>query len=192
MINMSFLRIAVVLVVTLCYISLSMSALNEEQVFYLQNHSEHAEIKASTDKVIAIQIEGNPTTGYLWLLEETAGLNDHLEPIGLTKNNKTEGNFLSTEFYSSNSQEGLAGAPGIFTFKFAPKRNFTGSKEIKLKFKYMRPWDSTDGPSDFEVDVILSQSNLEVLESHVIDIDTASVSQYMISGIFAVLGALVL
>ena len=84
-----------------------------------------------------IELEGNPTTGYMWYLEETEKINKEL----LTTLNLKENN--TGEYYKRQPQENdpeivRFGIEGIFHFKFqASETNF--GEEV-LRFVYKRSW----------------------------------------------------
>jgi predicted secreted protein len=89
-----------------------------------------------TGQKFIIELEGNPTTGYYWFLDETEKINKELiTPLNLNEKN-------SAEYYSINSQDDSemkrVGGGGIFHFKFQVHDVNSGSDV--LNFVYKRPW----------------------------------------------------
>lgn len=77
------------------------------------------------DPNFTIAIPGNPTTGYLWLLNK---YNSHL--------------IQSVSYhYQENANKKLIGAPGVFRFSFAVQSAaFKVPHSTEIRFVYARPW----------------------------------------------------
>ncbi len=81
-----------------------------------------------------IEIDGNPTTGYVWFLEQPEKLNrDIVAPMNLKDNN-------SADYYQHPNEEMMAGVGGIYRFKFQAGFDHFGSAD--LNFIYKRSWES--------------------------------------------------
>ena len=83
-----------------------------------------------------IEMEGNPTTGFSWFLEDVEKLNKELIiPLNLNEKN-------SAEFYRKTPDEEngtkILGSGGIYHFKFQTHQ--TNSGDEVLRFVYKRPW----------------------------------------------------
>ena len=78
-----------------------------------------------------IKLNGNPSTGYSWYLENVSELNDgSITALNLSKNGR--GKFVSKEGI------GRIGAGGVFHFSFLA--NKVTNSPLVLKFAYKRPW----------------------------------------------------
>lgn len=85
-----------------------------------------------------IELEGNPTTGYGWFLEDTEKLNKQLlTPLNLDDKN-------SAEFYRRHSDNQTetetqrVGVGGLYHFKFQASQTQSGDQV--LTFVYKRSW----------------------------------------------------
>ena len=90
-------------------------------------------VALTVNDTLQIQLDGNPTTGYIW---ESENLDtDHLEQIG-------------TPVFAAQSK--LMGAPGQFTLTFKALR----SGVVKLRLIYHRTFEKNVPPQQvFEVTV---------------------------------------
>ena len=88
----------------------------------------------SQDEVFNVQLNGNPTTGYQWILEN----NDQLSPVSiraLNLNNQNVGDFVKP-----NSGNSMVGVGGYYNFKFQAGK--PSNDLITLNFVYQRLWES--------------------------------------------------
>ncbi|ORX87249.1 hypothetical protein BCR32DRAFT_240379 [Anaeromyces robustus] len=88
-------------------------------------------ISLSNDMTFSIKINGNPTTGYSWYLNNEEELLDNdITPLNLTPEKSGE--------YTSTAPKGLVGGGGIFEFKFKIKE--VTDTLPTIKFIYRRSW----------------------------------------------------
>lgn len=84
-----------------------------------------------------IELEGNPTTGYSWFLEDIEKLNKELiNPLNL--NEKNSADYYSNTNQKDESEMRVVGGGGIYHFKFQAHHTNNGSEV--LNFVYKRPW----------------------------------------------------
>ena len=101
--------------------------------------SEGSYLPLKSGQKFIIELEGNPTTGYAWFLENTEKLNKELlTPLNLNEKN-------SADFYKKSPSPGegeakVLGAGGIYHFKF--EAHSVNSGDEVLNFVYKRPWTS--------------------------------------------------
>ena len=70
----------------------------------------------------AIELEGNPTTGYSWVYA--------MSPEGIVRE-------VSNEYIAANTVGHVAGSGGKFIFTFEA----VAEGETELTFSYLRPWE---------------------------------------------------
>jgi predicted secreted protein len=88
-----------------------------------------------------IELEGNPTTGYSWFLEDVEKLNKELiNPLNLNERNSADyySKTQQNENNPSESEMKVLGGGGIYHFKFQAHHTNNGSEV--LNFVYKRPW----------------------------------------------------
>ena len=87
----------------------------------------------------ALKFQGNPTTGYMWVLLNLGQLDDSLQGINIKKD--------GIAAYVPNSREKkLDGGAGHFYYKFKALK--VTNEEKTLNFSYRRPWEKgTNEPS---------------------------------------------
>jgi len=74
------------------------------------------------EKTVEINIKGNPTTGYSWKY--------NAESDGIIKEE-------SNQYKQDNSELGMSGVGGLYTWKFSALKEGT----TEVIFKYSRPWE---------------------------------------------------
>ena len=79
---------------------------------------------------LSFEIEGNPTTGYQWILDTDEKALD--ESITL----------VSSEYKQNEAPEMMVGVGGYFYFDIT----FSKDGEFDLDFTYCRSWDKKDNP----------------------------------------------
>ena len=84
-------------------------------------------------ELIEIVVEGNPTTGYGWYIDQDINKFKVVDAINLHKVDN-----LYTGDYE-NSNDGMIGSPGMYSFKFVVKAK--GNELIKIK--YFRKWETS-------------------------------------------------
>jgi len=113
------------------------------------------------NSTFAIGLEGNPTTGYVWLLdnaEEIAKMNT-VEALNLNESNGTD------NYVSKSNPYGFTGVGGTFIFTFKVKE-FCPERLPALKFAYRRPWES--GKADVVAEVTLQSKDEDCASSPVV------------------------
>lgn len=87
-----------------------------------------------------IELDGNPTTGYSWFLENVEKLNNQLL-IPLNLNDKNSADFYKkTPGPGEENEARKLGVGGIYHFKF--HANEVNSGDEVLHFVYKRPWST--------------------------------------------------
>jgi inhibitor of cysteine peptidase len=89
-------------------------------------------IRLGENDRLELSLEGNPTTGFTWLVDHAV----MLDQIGLP---------------THEPDSDLIGAPGVTTFVFEP----SGSGEGELMLVYRREWEDVAPESTFFIDVIV-------------------------------------
>lgn len=90
-------------------------------------------VEAAIGDVLTIRLVENPSTGYLWQMELSAGLEQR-----------------SDTFIQPSASPGLVGAPG--THEFTVAATAAGTQTIKAT--YSRPWeDKSEGEKTFSLTV---------------------------------------
>ena len=84
--------------------------------------------KVKVGEQIVVVLEGNPSTGYIWEAKDLDA--SMIQQVG------------ETEFKSSNSNPGFAGAGGTLTLKFRALKVGTTS----MTLVYHRPWETDVKP----------------------------------------------
>lgn len=103
-------------------------------VLILDDTFDHSSMEVNVGVTIELVLEGNPTTGYEWIVEADGA------PV---MKQKGEPDF--------EPESDLIGAPGIFTWRFEVVE--AGTAELKLV--YSRPGDEEAQPEDkFQISVI--------------------------------------
>jgi predicted secreted protein len=83
------------------------------------------------EKRIAIELEGNRSTGYSWICA--------MEPEGIVRE-------VSAEYREAPGTENRAGRSGVFVFVFESIK----PGAVELRFTYARPWESGIEPERTE------------------------------------------
>ena len=87
------------------------------------------------NKVFSIKVNGNPTTGYMWVLENP-DLNGAITPLQLGLGN-------TGVFKPDKHAKGMVGVGGVFEFKFLAGK--AQNNLITLNFAYKRSWETENG-----------------------------------------------
>ncbi len=121
------------------------SSLNEEyRKVKLDDIIEDSYIPIKLGQKIIIEMEGNPTTGFIWVLSNTEHLHK-VKPLNLDEK-------FSGEYFAGGTSMGTG---GIYHFKFQGKE--VGNDV--LIFKYQRPWDK-EGSTSKSVNLIVVHPDL--------------------------------
>ena len=99
------------------------------------------ELKVEDNKEFNIVLEGNPTTGYSWSMQnvEALKISNIIQPLNLNEYNNSD------DYIQDAHEPGLCGVGGKWVFKF--KVNNAAGKELpKLLFEYKRPWEKDVPP----------------------------------------------
>lgn len=102
---------------------------NNERIIKLSDFKdENSYLPVKRGQTFTIEIEGNPSRGRIWKLEEPEKLNINalLFPTNLDKNN-------SAVFYSSKSDQSNY-SNGFYHFQFKATNNSTGHEKINFAF----------------------------------------------------------
>lgn len=101
--------------------------------------TENAYIPVISGQKFILELEGNPTTGYSWFLENHEALmaSKLITPENLTENNS--GEFYRKPKDSTENEVRRVGVGGIFHFKFSTNADLEGQEDITLVYK--RPWE---------------------------------------------------
>jgi inhibitor of cysteine peptidase len=102
------------------------------KVVTLQADDTGKTIKLSSEDTLDVVLEGNPSTGYTWEIEES-------ENPKLT--------LMGEPHFEAGAQ--IPGAGGVFTFKFEVAESGTGD----LRLIYHRTWETEPPARTFEVTV---------------------------------------
>jgi len=101
-----------------------------------QNGSQY-ELIAEQGQILVLKIRGNPTTGYLWSLENYDSLNKEvLKPLNI------EAGGRSRDYIVDPHRPGFVGVPGYYYFKFQALE--TLNEPVVLRFVHKRPWSNED------------------------------------------------
>ena len=87
-----------------------------------------------------LDIEGNPTTGYQWMLLTESG----------------SFTVMSSDYTQGAAPAGMTGVGGTYHFVIV----FTPDAEQQLDFSYCRSWDPSDNPVDLSLKVTLKGSRI--------------------------------
>ena len=74
-----------------------------------------------------IELEGNPTTGYIWVYS--------MSPENIIRE-------VSNEYIANRTGSNIVGSGGKFVFVFEP----INTGESELVFSYLRPWEENTPP----------------------------------------------
>ena len=102
--------------------------------FILPNKGSEFEVIGHFNKILVIQIKGNPTTGYGWYLDNKNEVesSEKLKILNLNDNNSTD------DYVSDPHEEGMTGYGGYYYFKF---KVIKSDVEQDLVFINKRPWE---------------------------------------------------
>ena len=90
---------------------------------------------AKANEVFSVQLNGNPTTGYTWILENADQVNGlSIQPINLDERN-------SCKFIRETVDGRKVGVGGKFEFKF--QAGAVSNELMTLTFVYKRAWETT-------------------------------------------------
>ena len=118
------------------------------------------------NSTVIVELEGNQTTGYSWVLENAEEIeqSDAIEALGLNESN-------GTNDYILNHNEGnLDGVGGTYRFKFNIK-SFCPKNLPKLKFTYQRPWEIGQASSVAVVTLVADQDSCEGVEQNAVAVE---------------------
>lgn len=97
----------------------------------VSNNQEYSK-EVSTSQVLIVKIQGNPTTGYGWYLDNQENLDTSvIKPLNLDEHGSTR------DYQTDPHPPGFVGVPGSYFFKFQPLK---AGANVNLKFIHKRPW----------------------------------------------------
>jgi predicted secreted protein len=101
-----------------------------------QQHYEDKIIEVKNGENFTVKLEGNPTTGYSWLLanEEEIAASGVVEKV-------------KEDFIEGEHKDEMDGVSGTFTFEFKVN-NACGIKLPKLSFVYKQPWNEEEANAE--------------------------------------------
>ena len=108
--------------------------IKKDLILCLKQEGGNAELKVENNKEFKIALEGNPTTGYSWILKNAEEIKNSglIEELNLNELNSAE--------YVQKGEGNKVGIGGVFCFLFKVK-NPEGKNLPKLIFEYKRPWE---------------------------------------------------
>ncbi len=114
--------ILVFLLITICYT-------DEYRKIKLEDITLDSYVPVKIGQKVIIEIEGNPTTGFIWILSNP----EHLRKVKtLNLDDKN-----SAEYFTRTESDGKLGSKGVYHFKFEAKEM---GNDV-LIFKNIRPWN---------------------------------------------------
>ena len=127
-------------------------------------------IKLNVSDSIQIKLEGNPTTGYIWMLND---IPKDGNIVVLVPENK-EGKYVS-------GSSRLLGAGGTFVFDF----NAVASGKTKVSLEYKRSWEKVKAIKTFEITVEVASAPLNPVKDAVNNIknDTKTIASNFSDGL---------
>ncbi|KAJ3252850.1 hypothetical protein HDU77_004891 [Chytriomyces hyalinus] len=96
---------------------------------FVVSHSDDAPAFTLTGSSFSVVLDGNPTTGYEWMLDPLDA--DTASAVTLTG-----------DVYAANAQPQLVGGGGTHKFSFAVNDAPARRTALKLKFLYKRVWEA--------------------------------------------------
>jgi predicted secreted protein len=128
------------------FILFNFSINNFANTFEVTKDDNNSTIKISKNDSITINLEGNITTGYSWVL-----LDDY------------DSNLLSlsSNDYQENPAEGKLGNSGNFVFTFES----INSGETELNFSYCQPWNKNNSDDNFNIKVSIEENSDETSDN---------------------------
>jgi predicted secreted protein len=123
-----------VLIYIICFIFSLVLSNEHVPTFNIDLFNEESYLPLKNNQKFIVELEGNPTTGFQWYLENDFSETKIVVPLNLKEN--------KTGDYFSQPQDGTTvklGAGGLYHFKFQTHESGKGSD--KLRFVYKRHWD---------------------------------------------------
>ena len=97
------------------------------------------DLEVENNSIFNVELEGNPTTGYSWILEnpEIIKFSKVLKALNLDEEHNT-----TKDYVQAPCEEGMCGVGGTFIFKFEIKE-LKDEKDLpnSIIFSYKRPWE---------------------------------------------------
>ena len=123
------------------------------KIFTENSNQTYFSMDSIKNLTIAIELKGNPTTGYNWYLTGTSSTqpNSGLKAINLDSSN-------SSTYYADATPQNLAGSGGTYCFKFQPQDYSTTS----LFFEYYRSWERQNSVNKKNFTFVLSNTSAVV------------------------------
>ena len=107
-----------------------------------------------------IEVEGNPTTGYIWFLDDVEKINKELIfPLNLNEKNSVDPYNYKTDDESEIHK--IRGSGGLYHFKFQAHDTNSGSEV--LKFIYKRPWTAENEVKKLKYDIMLLEIDKRII-----------------------------
>ena len=96
------------------------------------------ELEIEQNSEFNVELEGNPTTGYSWILEDIDNIKNSKVLTILNLDNEIN---TSSTYVQDACQDGMCGVGGTFIFQFKVNQVNDGNELPKLNFGYRRPWE---------------------------------------------------
>ena len=160
-------------IVILTTISIISSNSESIKIFNLSSSNENSLIKVKEGQIFKVKIQGNPTTGYQWML-----IKDNLKTmrnIIVSSDKELTGEYESSYINKSNEPM-MVGSGGYFYFTL--KAVNIGAADIK--FEYKRSWEQ-DNIDELTAHIIVEDNDLNVEKLSFITTDDSDRSKYNLS-----------
>ena len=109
----------------------------KEEVLFVPKDATNLSMVVREGETFKVQMKGNPTTGYMWILEKPQLLNKNIvSPLNLQEEN-------SGEYTPDAHERGMVGFGGVYEFTF--KAGKSTGELVNLNFAYKRTWESENG-----------------------------------------------
>ena len=127
--------------------------------FTIDKDTEKKDLEIPEYSLLSLKLEGNPSTGFGWYLEnQDALLKSNIKPLNLTEH-------LTVEFTNPDQNNKLLGQSGFFDFKF---KLLPGAENSEIKFVYKR-FNVTENSRPLTVNIKINElkvNNIKKLEKN--------------------------
>jgi predicted secreted protein len=110
---------------------------------------EDKEIEVKNNETFTVELEGNPTTGYSWILENE----QEVTASGIIEK-------VKDDFVEDEHDEEMVGVGGKFIFEYKVS-NACGKELPKLNYVYKQPWNEEENPVKVEYTLKLDEGDCE-------------------------------
>lgn len=173
--------IFIIVIISIC------SCLDIKQVINLTESTHDRTINVDNKNEIDFILEGNPTTGYKWYIQEYDKIdfaflnfieleNEEIKGYRSTKNYENKENSFNVDTYDMDSLP-LLGSPGKYIFKALPQGK---NGKITIKFIYLRSWEVDSKENDsirLNINLVFSSGGEESLSNNISNNSTNTTSE---------------